>query len=259
MSRLFRKPAPGPDLRPETLRRVDALFLSEDREPAIALLYEQCGNNLPFLEKADMYELERFRFAALKYSDGNFSMLEDAVKLAQVDWRDLLMATGFGNVDAHRKWEPKPLGEPTEIDPLLLLAGIHDHIATVLIPLGFERQGDEWRRSGEVPQSLRVHKGLTSRIETKFFLQAKLEAKPVSVVLHLPRLPVGLAKLASEQGYVFRAGDSEEALFMAVVTDVVHYSQSWFQRFTSAGEVQRGFDDGTFAPCLRVEDQVLLF
>jgi hypothetical protein len=259
MSRLFRKRASGPDLSPETLRRVDVLFPSEDRERAKALLYEQCGNNLPFLAKADMYELERFRFAALKYSDGNFSMLEDAVKLAQVDWRDLLMATGFGNVDAHRRWKPKPLGKPAEIDPVLLLAGIHDHLAAVLIPLGFERHGDEWRRSGEVPQSLRVQKGLTSRIETRFFLQARLEAKPVSLVLHLPRLPVGLAKLANEQGYVFRAGDSEEALYMAVVRDVVHYSQSWFQRFTSANEVQLGFDDGTFALHLRVEDQVLLF
>lgn len=252
-------PASGPDLSPETLRRIDVLFPSEDRKRAKALLCEHCGNNLPFLRKADMYELERFRFAALKYSDGNFSMLEDAVKLAQVDWRDLLMATGFGSVDAHRRWEPKPLGEPAEIDPVLLLAGIHDRVAPVLIPLGFERQEDEWRRSGEVPQSLRVHKGLTSRIETRFFLQAKLQAQPVSVVLHLPRLRVGLEKLGSEQGYVFRAGDNEEALYMAVVRDVVHYSQSWFQRFTSASEVQRGFDDGTFAPHLRVEDQVLLF
>lgn len=90
-------PASGPDLSLETLRRVDVLFPSEDRKRAKALLYEHCGNNLPFLGKADMYELDRFRFAVLKYSDGNFSMLEDAVKLAQVDWRDLLTATGFAH------------------------------------------------------------------------------------------------------------------------------------------------------------------
>src|SRR5947207_15988171 len=123
MSRLLRKGVSGPQLSPETLRRVDILFPPTDRDRAKALLYEQCGNNLPFQEKADMYKLERFRFAALKYSDGNLTQLERAVKLAQQDWRDLLVATGFANnVEAHRTWEPKPAGEPTEIDPSLLAA-----------------------------------------------------------------------------------------------------------------------------------------
>src|SRR6266404_9951042 len=139
MTRLFKKSGSGPELSPETLRLVGILFSPEDRERAKALLCEQCGNNLPYLAKADMYELERFRFAALKYSDGNLSRLERAVKLAQVDWRDLLMATGFGDdVEAHRRWEPKPAGEPAEIDPLPLVATIHDRLAMVLIPLGFK-------------------------------------------------------------------------------------------------------------------------
>jgi hypothetical protein len=260
MWRLFQKRASGPELSPETLRRVNILFPPEDRERANALLYEQCGSNLPFLEKADMYELERFRFAALKYSDGNLIQLERAVNLGQQDWRDLLMATGFANdVEAHRSWEPKPAGEPAEIDPLLLVSTVHDRLATVLVPLGFERQGDEWRREGEVPQTLRLQTGLTSRTQAKFFLQATLEAKPIGVILHLPRLPAGLEKLSSEQGYVFRAGDSEEALYVAVLKDVVLYSQSWFQRFTSNSEVRRGFEDGTFATHLRVEDRALIF
>lgn len=84
----------GPELSPQTLRRIDILFSAENREAAKTLLCEQCGNNLPFQQKADMYALERFRFAALKYSDGDLSRLEEAVKLAQKDWRDLLMATG---------------------------------------------------------------------------------------------------------------------------------------------------------------------
>jgi hypothetical protein len=66
MRRLFHHHAPGPALSPETLRRVDILFPPDDRDRVKALLYEQCGNNLPFLDKADMYALERFRFAALK-------------------------------------------------------------------------------------------------------------------------------------------------------------------------------------------------
>src|ERR1700692_3243104 len=99
----------GLELSPETLRRIDILFPEENRERAEKLLCEHCGNNLPFQEKADMYALERLRFAALKYSDGNLSQLEKAVKLAQRDWRDLLMATGFAhNITAHQTWEPKP-------------------------------------------------------------------------------------------------------------------------------------------------------
>ena len=92
MQRPFERHVIGPPLSPETVRRVDILFSPENRDRAKALLYEQCGNNLPFLENAGMHELERFRFAALKFSDGKLSQLERAVKLAQVDWRDLLMA-----------------------------------------------------------------------------------------------------------------------------------------------------------------------
>jgi hypothetical protein len=107
---MTRKSGSGPELSPETLRLVGILFSLEDRERAKALLYEQCGNNLPDLEKADMYELERFRFAALKYSNGNLSRLERAVKLAQEDWRDLLVGAGFADdVEAHKRWEPKPV------------------------------------------------------------------------------------------------------------------------------------------------------
>jgi hypothetical protein len=54
--------------------------------------------------------LERIRFAALKLSAGNLEALRSAVGLANRDWRDLLMAAGFGrDVDAHRSWHP---GEP---------------------------------------------------------------------------------------------------------------------------------------------------
>jgi len=103
-----RKAIVGPRLSPETIRRLDILFRPEDREQAKALLYERCGNNLPLLEKNDMYQLERFRFAALKYSDGDLSMLEAAVKLAQEDWRDLVVTAGFADgVEGHQQWEPQ--------------------------------------------------------------------------------------------------------------------------------------------------------
>ena len=251
--------AGGPELSPETVRRVETLFSPENQEQAKALLYEQCGNNLPFLEKAGAKELERFRFAALKFSDGSLPQLERAVQLAQKDWRDLLMATGFAvDVDAHRKWEPKPAGEPSQIDPSRLAAGIHDRLSAVLVPLGFERHGDEWERASETPQILRVLQGLTSRIETRFFLQMRLEAKPRGVILQLPRLPSGMGTLTAEQGYLFRAGDSSEVFYARVANDIETYVRPWFQRFTNVGEVQQGFQDGTFKPHIPVGDHALM-
>jgi hypothetical protein len=41
-----------------------------------------------------------------------------------------------------------------------------------------------------------------------------------------------------------------------VAADVVHYAEPWFRRFTSASELQRGFEDGTFKRHLPVEGQV---
>jgi hypothetical protein len=96
-----------PVLSPETQRRLDILFRLEERAEAARLLAEQCGNNLPFLENLDEQGLERFQFAALKLSSGDLSRLRSAIDLAKTDWRDLLMAAGFGeDTRAHVYWIP---------------------------------------------------------------------------------------------------------------------------------------------------------
>jgi len=88
-----------------TWERLKKLFSAENQNEAATLLIKECGNNLPFLENANEYQLERFRFAALKLSDGDINKLLDAVILAQRDGRDLLMRAGFANsVTAHEKW-----------------------------------------------------------------------------------------------------------------------------------------------------------
>jgi hypothetical protein len=227
-------------LTPDTLRRLEILFTPGDRESARALL--------------QLCESERLQFAALKVSDGNLAHLESAVKLGHIDFRDLLMAADFGEVDAHRRWEPKPAHEPSEIDPPALRSAIHERMAAVLGPLEFERVGDQWSRDGEVPQTLELQTGLTSRIEVKFFLKVTLQAER-TIVLRLPKLP---ARMGDQQGYIYHARGDQRALCEAVAGDVVRYAQPLFQRFTSLDEVRRGFADGTFKKHIPVEGQVWL-
>ena len=94
-------------LSPATRRRLDGLFRGDDRNDAEFLLETECGANLPFCQDSDPVSLEPIRFAALKVSNGDIAKLLDAVQLAQIDWRDLLVTAGFGeDVLAHERWMP---------------------------------------------------------------------------------------------------------------------------------------------------------
>jgi hypothetical protein len=94
------------ELSERTWEKIRRLFPAEHHEEVATILENECGNNLPFLEKLDKYRLERFRFAALKVSRGSVDELRKAVKLAKTDWRDLLLAAGFANsLDAHTRWK----------------------------------------------------------------------------------------------------------------------------------------------------------
>ena len=97
----------SPPLSPETERRLLILFPPDTRAEAVRLLVEQCGNNLPLLEKLNQFELERARFSALKLSQGSIEKLKKAIELAKLDWRDLYVSAGFGQLNAHHAWEPK--------------------------------------------------------------------------------------------------------------------------------------------------------
>jgi hypothetical protein len=98
------------ELSEATLRRLEILFAEPQRARASQLLIEACGNNLPLCESATPAGLERIRFAALKLSGGDLSGLEEAISLAKLDWRDLLMAADFGDTSAHVSWWPRGAG-----------------------------------------------------------------------------------------------------------------------------------------------------
>jgi hypothetical protein len=94
-------------LSPETQRRLDMLFAEPDRQTVTHLLVTQCGDNLPLWHDKDPSGLERIRFAALKLSNGSLAELSRAVQIAQTDWRDVLVAAGFGHDPrAHLAWFP---------------------------------------------------------------------------------------------------------------------------------------------------------
>jgi hypothetical protein len=97
----------GPKLSPETKRRVELLFPPKDQLNAAGLLDLLCGYRIPGFKRATEEDVERVRFAALKLSEGDLGKLKRAIDLAHVDFRDLLMNAGFGEVEAHKEWWPE--------------------------------------------------------------------------------------------------------------------------------------------------------
>lgn len=84
------------------------IYFDEDVAPIVKeyLIYE-CADNIPMCENYSPEQMDRIRLSALKISEGDFKKLKQAVMQAKKDWRDLLMAAGFGNdVEAHKRWEP---------------------------------------------------------------------------------------------------------------------------------------------------------
>ncbi len=94
-----------PKLSPRTRQLVEKVFGPKRIAEAAQWLEDECGDNLPFCEGEDEFQMERIRFAAIKLSEGNVQKLLEAIDEARMDWRDLFMAAGFGyDVDAHELW-----------------------------------------------------------------------------------------------------------------------------------------------------------
>ncbi len=94
-------------LSAETRSRLEALFPQAEHEIVAQLLAERCGDGLPLTGGADENFWNRVRFAVLKLSAGDLPKLRQAIDQANCDWRDTLMAAGFGHsVTAHQQWFP---------------------------------------------------------------------------------------------------------------------------------------------------------
>ena len=99
------------ELSSATTVRLRLLFRPEHVADAARLLSEECADNLPLIGMpATPSSLERLRFAAIRVSGGDPTRLREAVRIAQIDWRDLLVAAGFADdTRAHERWEPRVL------------------------------------------------------------------------------------------------------------------------------------------------------
>jgi len=94
------------ELSPDTKRLVSILFQSQEEAKAVCDMLEiDCGTEALGCEGWRPEQMERIRFAVLKISNETAGDLHTAIKLANTDWRDLLIAAGFGeDLNAHKIW-----------------------------------------------------------------------------------------------------------------------------------------------------------
>jgi len=103
-------------LSKRTEKLVNSVFADDTaRNRVRAMLANECGNGVPFCENSSPEDMDRIRFSVIKLSEGDMKKLESAIKLANVDWRDLFMSAGFGyDVDAHNEWYKTTIGKNKE-------------------------------------------------------------------------------------------------------------------------------------------------
>jgi hypothetical protein len=102
------------ELSEKTLRLVRRIFPPDQHSAVTAMLADGCGSGLPLVDSPTPESLERIRFAVLKLSLGSLSELERAIAVAHSDWRDVLVAAGFGgSLRAHVDWSDQQLNPQT--------------------------------------------------------------------------------------------------------------------------------------------------
>ena len=95
------------ELSDATWARVRAAFPADQHAVVGRALLERCGDNLPLVDPTYVTLAERIRFAVLKLSGGDIAQMERHLAMAAVDWRDVLVAAGFGNdTRSHLEWMP---------------------------------------------------------------------------------------------------------------------------------------------------------
>jgi len=133
------------DLTELTRAHIRALFRPSDVETAERVLASRCGRGLPGLGGRATGNLERSQSAAVRVSAGRLQDLNEAIALAELDWRDLLVAADFAeDPSAHTRWQPRAFDD--EVLNHWLAGGAvpgvafsHNELVTVTAPLSEAR------------------------------------------------------------------------------------------------------------------------
>ena len=93
------------DLTKKTKDLAHKLYSPEEASEVCGTLEKECGAEALSCYGWSANKMERIWFAVLKVASEPGRDLEFGIKLAQADWRDLLMSAGFGqDLEAHNKW-----------------------------------------------------------------------------------------------------------------------------------------------------------
>ena len=90
---------------PVNEERMQRLFPLQEWEQIRTALLDECGENIPGWQMAG---LERLRCAVLKISDGELSKFYQAIDLAKVDVRDVLLWASPDDFADLIGWMPPP-------------------------------------------------------------------------------------------------------------------------------------------------------
>ena len=102
-------------LSKDTERLIEIIFPSILHSQVIKAITKECSENIPFCENATPENMERIRFSVLKLSEGKMDVLQQAIDMAKLDWRDLFMNAGFGyDTKAHIHWAESMLNATRE-------------------------------------------------------------------------------------------------------------------------------------------------
>ena len=90
----------------ETEERIKRMFDPNEYDCVRSKLLKKCGSNI--FDKTHTELAQRVRFGVLKLSEGNKEKFLEALKLANIDWRDVLVGSGFAeDIKVHKQWWPE--------------------------------------------------------------------------------------------------------------------------------------------------------
>lgn len=82
---------------------------AKSRNCVIALFRaaDASGAEVSLMKLPDYPDAERLQLAAIRFSSGTLERLNMAIDIANSDPRDLLMASGIGDLESHKNWIPQ--------------------------------------------------------------------------------------------------------------------------------------------------------